>query len=140
MDLAHSATYRRTNSLSHAFPPKAGKFLTPIPNCEIGDKNLGLVMLLLSSVLLDGESNMKDREYFSLSEAQSKLGKHIRTLVSFADVPAGTHGRVAKYYKACEWTSKKPVFGLDIAWTRFLGDTLTDGFSKGEYLQFLEEL
>jgi hypothetical protein len=75
-------------------------------------------------------------KYFSKDEAHRKVGRRIRTKVNFADVPAGTIGRVDRVYHY------QPThnYGIDIVWERYSGDTLRDGFSKDEYNQFLEEL
>ena len=72
--------------------------------------------------------------YFSKDEAQSKLGRNIRTKVDFSGVPAGTKGFVYNYYNH----SGTKNYGVEIKWG--LDQHLVDGFSKDEYDQFLEEL
>lgn len=72
-------------------------------------------------------------EYFTKQEAQSKIGKRIKTNHEFVDVPVNTCGTVSGTYKY----SGSNDYGLDIKWDEL---PFTDGFSKDEYEEFLEEL
>ncbi len=67
--------------------------------------------------------------YFTHAETKSKLGKKVRTKVSFYQLPRGTIGIVTGMYNMGN------LYGLDISW----GD-ITDGFSKSDYEEFLEEI
>jgi hypothetical protein len=71
--------------------------------------------------------------YFSKDEARSKIGKDIKTLTRFADIPIGTTGKVVEAYKM-----DFGAFGLMIQWN--ISDTIKDGFSKDEYEEFLDEV
>lgn len=99
---------------------------------EDGKGNIypGLVPRSVSGLTRQENRNM---EYFSLGEAESLVGKAIRTLVSFCDVPEGSHGRVIGLWKA-----NPRGYGVDIRWRRFDGDKLIDGFSKRDFELFLE--
>ena len=73
--------------------------------------------------------------YFSKQEAESKLGERIRTNREFATAPLHTEGIVSGTYKFAG--ASRPLYGLDITWD---GDYGTDGFSKDDYEEFLEEI
>lgn len=73
--------------------------------------------------------------YFTAIEIADKLNKKVKTHFEFSGVPKGTQGVVYAAYK-----SSKDQYGVTILWKRWEGDTLKDGFSKDEYIQFLEEL
>ena len=68
--------------------------------------------------------------YFPHTEAKSKLGKTVRTKIPFYNLPNGSIGKVIDIYKM-QW----PGFGVVVDW----GD-ITDGFSKDDYEEFLEEV
>lgn len=74
--------------------------------------------------------------YFTEEEGEEKRGKKIRALRAFADVPKYTNGVVTACYKTIEG------YGLDITWDlpTNCSRPLTDGFSKDEYYEFLQEL
>lgn len=71
--------------------------------------------------------------YFTKSEARSKIGKRIKTNREFSGVPVNTCGTVVGMYK---YAGSKDC-GLNITWD---GLHLIDGFSKDEYEAFLEEI
>lgn len=73
--------------------------------------------------------------YFTAYEVQEKIGKCVKTLREFSGVPSGTIGTVTRSYQA-----GKAAYGLDITWLRPGKSSLTDGFSKDEYYQFLVEV
>lgn len=74
-------------------------------------------------------------KYFTKSEADKKVGTKIRTLREFSGVPQYTTGKVTGTYEVTEGC------GLDITWDiAHTFKPLTDGFSKDEYDQFLQEL
>lgn len=72
--------------------------------------------------------------YFTQSGAQGKVGKKVMALIEFANVPAGSTGRVVSCYKH---SYGRDVWGVMIAWDD--QKPLQDGFSKDEYEDFLEE-
>ncbi len=67
--------------------------------------------------------------YFTHTEAKSKLGKKVKAKVSFYQIPRGTIGMVTDMYKMGN------LYGLEVSWGEF-----TDGFSKDDYEEFLEEI
>jgi len=71
--------------------------------------------------------------YFTKSEAQAKVGKRVKTKIEFYQLPAGTTGKVTGIYSG--WRNES---GVDITWNR--NPPITDGFSKDEYEEFIEEL
>lgn len=73
-------------------------------------------------------------EYFPYSELPV-VGTKIKTLVEFSGVPEGTIGVVVASYH-----HDKTSYGVDIRWNRWENDRLTDGFSKSEYFQYLQEI
>jgi hypothetical protein len=87
----------------------------------------------------EGEKNMT---YYEREEANSKIGKKIRTLHEFSGVPEGTTGTVLNAYKVTEYPPKNR-YGLTIQWDLLNLDgiyqPILDGFSKDEYEQFLQE-
>ena len=66
--------------------------------------------------------------YFTLPEAQSKLGKTVVLKTSLYQLPQGATGKVIDTYKM------NNLLGLIVSW----GD-ISDGFSKDDYDRFLEE-
>lgn len=75
-------------------------------------------------------------KYFTPTEARDKVGRAIRTKVNFSGVVKGTTGKVVGFYhhtgKSC---------GVEIQWDLLGRPTpLVDGFSKDEYVEFLEEI
>jgi len=75
-------------------------------------------------------------QYFSESEAAEKIGKSVRSLRDFSDIPTGTTGTVLRSYK-----HSNGEIGIDIQWNLPGRRTpLIDGFSKDEYNQFLVEV
>jgi hypothetical protein len=107
---------------------------------------------------------MIERKYFSQEEAQTKVGRRIRTRVAWSGVPEGTAGDVIRADPAGQ--TKQPfgkaveVFDVAIQWNlpaepqrvgigqlegeTFLvvtgGKPLVDWFTKDEYEKYLEEL
>jgi len=73
-------------------------------------------------------------EYFIKTEIPAN-GTKIKTLVEFSGIPADTFGVVVGSYH-----HDKTLYGVDIRWNRWENDRLTDGFSKGEYYQYLQEI
>jgi hypothetical protein len=107
---------------------------------------------------------MIEREYFTQVEAESKVGRRIRTLVAWSGVPVNATGRVIAadpagrvkppfeeaqetFNVAIEWDlpQEKPVAELVIPAAAgpyiFIsaGKPLVDWFSKDEYKRYLEE-
>lgn len=74
--------------------------------------------------------------YFSEQEARAKVGKKIMALIEFANVPAGSTGRVVSHYSHSHGEGR--VWGVMIAWDD--QKPLQDGFSRDEYEDFLEEV
>ena len=85
------------------------------------------VLILLES----GRIKMLSK-YFTKTEADSKIGKKIETLVNFYEVPKGTVGTVYESYEA------DGGYGIMIHWD--LQESIDDGFSKDEYVEFLKEV
>jgi hypothetical protein len=108
-----------------------------------------------------------DREYFSLDEAQAKVGRRIKTLVEFSGVPKDTTGQVIRADPAGQtkppFGEAREVFDVAIRWDLpraqplaemvipgdmpsepyihiRTGKPLVDWFTKSEYEQYLEEL
>ena len=75
-------------------------------------------------------------KYFSKEVAEEKLGKLVVSLREFSGVPVGTIGIVEDFY------GMRNEYGLDIKWLfiHTKRNSITDGFSKDEYEEFLEEL
>jgi hypothetical protein len=72
-------------------------------------------------------------EYFREYEASRKIGRMIKTNIEFSGVPKDTRGMVVDIYP-----HNKDNWGVSIQWS--LDHKLVDGFSKTEYVQFLEEV
>ena len=72
-------------------------------------------------------------EYFREYEAARKIGRMIKTNIEFSGVPKDTRGMVVDIYQ-----HNHMDFGVSIQWS--LDHKLVDGFSKTEYVQFLEEV
>ena len=70
--------------------------------------------------------------YFPHTEAKSKLGKTVVTKVPFFQLPKGSIGKVVDIYKM-QW----PGFGVVVSWNNY---DFSDGFSKDDYEEFLEEV
>ena len=73
-------------------------------------------------------------EYFKKTEIPA-IGTKIKTLREFSGISEGTLGQVVGFYKYDDVS-----YGIDIRWNRWENDRLTDGFSKGEYYQYLQEI
>lgn len=75
-------------------------------------------------------------KYFTEEEAERKLGKLVISLIEFSGISVGTVGEVVRKY------GDKKTWGLDIKWLfiHTKRNSITDGFSKDEYEEFLEEL
>ena len=108
---------------------------------------------------------MIEREYFTRVEAESKVGRRIRTLAAWSGVPVNTTGRVIRADPAGQaklpFEEAKEVFDVAIQWDLpqekpvaelvipagadpyiFIstGKPIIDWFSKDEYERYLEEL
>ena len=77
------------------------------------------------------------RQRFTEVDAQTKVGKQIRSLIPFSAVPQGTTGTVISadelaggYDVVIEWDLPKHPYGKP----------LRDWFTKDEYERFLEEI
>lgn len=75
----------------------------------------------------------KMNEYFTMQDLP-RMYQRVRSKVEFSGVPAGTEGRIVERY-----SMGKGLYGVTIRWNRWDGDTLEDGFSKGDY-KLLEEV
>jgi hypothetical protein len=73
-------------------------------------------------------------EYFTKTDIPA-IGTKIKTLREFSGIPEDTIGTVIGIYQ-----HDKMTYGVDIRWNRWENDRLTDGFSKGEYYQYLQEI
>jgi hypothetical protein len=77
-------------------------------------------------------------EYFTYQDATRLASRmvRVRALVDFSGVDAGTLGQVVGWY---EHPGKK--YGVNIQWDLpGRAHPLIDGFSKAEYVRFLEEV
>lgn len=80
---------------------------------------------------------MKTAKYFSHKEAESLIGKRIRTNMEFAGVPKGTGGFVVR----ADRSASDDKYDVGIQWE--LPNELkplVDWFSRDEYYRFLEEI
>ncbi len=106
-----------------------------------------------------------ERKYFTQAEAQSKVGKTIKSLVEFAGVPQGTSGNVISadqagftkppfgqatevYDVAIQWHLLQPERSAELVTTGadesyieiHTNKPLVDWFTKDEYEKYLEEV
>lgn len=70
--------------------------------------------------------------YFPHTEAKSKLDKKVKAKIPFYQLPRGSIGKVMDFYEMGNLR-----YGLIIAWD---GTVISDGFSKSDYYEFLEEV
>jgi hypothetical protein len=85
------------------------------------------------------------KHYFTQEEAEAKIGQRIRTKVTWASIPVGTHGTVVGIDEMGKTKSAATVpiviFDVVIRWdVTNHQQTLTDWFTKEEYEQYLEEI
>lgn len=97
---------------------------------------------------------MLEREYFTEAEAKARVGKRIRTQVSWSGVPKDTTGEVIQadegaygWTVAIQWdlpVEPKQVSTGEAGGAPFVmirgGKPLVDWFSKDEYERYLVEL
>lgn len=110
---------------------------------------------------------MKERENFYFDEAQTKVGRRVKTLVEWSGVPKDTTGQVIRADPAGQvkppFGEAREVFDVAIQWdlprpellaelvipgdapnNPYIyirsGNPLVDWFTKAEYEQYLEEL
>lgn len=77
-------------------------------------------------------------EYFTYEEADllSRKKMRVRSMVNFSGVDAGTTGQVTGWY-----AHPGQKYGVNIQWDLpGRAHPLVDGFSKAEYVRFLEEV
>ena len=68
---------------------------------------------------------------FTHAQSTSKLSLRIISLVNFADIPAGSTGRVVDVYERGH-----NDYGITIRWE----NGIEDGFSRDDYERFLREV
>lgn len=78
------------------------------------------------------------RKYFSLAEAEAKVGQQVRSRVEFSDVPQGTTGLVV-FADLTGWTKLATDEGKEYLHIQ-IGKPLVDCFTKDECGRFLEEV
>ena len=77
-------------------------------------------------------------EYFTKNELPI-IGTKVKALREFSGIPEGTIGVIVGFYQH-DAHYDTIFYGVDIRWNRWENDRLIDGFSKGEYLAYLQEL
>jgi hypothetical protein len=72
---------------------------------------------------------------FTKHEAETIIGRRIKTNVDFSGVPKGTFGRVVRADD-----DGRGGYSVGIEWTMQRSRPLVDWFTKDEYKRFLEEI